>query len=719
MKKLVLLACALGWVLPGVAQLDTTSTLKELLIIAVFPQDVGRMGEVEGATIFSGKKNEVLFPLKGSADLSVNMNRQVYSRIPGIMVWESDGSGIQTSIATRGLSPNRSWEFNMRQDGVDIASDPLGYPEAYYTPPTEAVDRIEVIRGASALSYGPQFGGMVNYVMRKGSKEGLFHPEIRQTIGSYGLSNTFISMGGASSKFSYFSYIHHRTASGWRENSAYQTYGGHINFQWRITSTLEWHTEYTHNDYSSQQPGGLTDALYEENWRQSSRERNWMGTPWNVFSTGVKKRFQNRDVLDVKLFGLLSERNSVGFTSAITTADSSHFNRTVDRDAYTNWGIEARYRHDFTLAENVNTLTAGARWFTGQTDRKQRGKGTAADDFDLTLVDPTWGRDLEFTTQNVAVFSEVLIRLGDKWRITPGLRWEQVSNAAAGQVISGASTIDVDQSSGRQFLLYGVGGEYKGATWFNVYANYSRAYRPVMFSDLTPSATTDVIDPNLKDANGYNADFGVRGLLGSFLNYDVSAFYMMYNDRIGRVTDGGVVHVRNVGASEAKGVEVYADCDVLMAGLNTGRYGKLKMFVSSAFIDATYIEWNNPAAESNASLDFTGNRVEYAPQQIHRAGLNYSYRNVRLNWQWSGTSSVYTDANNTEEASANAQSGKIDGYQLHDVSVSFTKDEYRISLGANNVFDERYATRRAGGYPGPGLLPGQGRTVYLSVVVGL
>jgi Fe(3+) dicitrate transport protein len=156
-----------------------------------------------------------------------------------------------------------------------------------------------------------------------------------------------------------------------------------------------------------------------------------------------------------------------------------------------------------------------------------------------------------------------------------------------------------------------------------------------------------------------------------------------------------------------------------MAGLNTGRYGKLKMFVSSAFIDATYIEWNNPAAESNASLDFTGNRVEYAPQQIHRAGLNYSYRDVSLNWQWSSTSSVYTDANNTEDASANAQSGKIDGYQLHDVSVSFTKEEYRISLGANNVFDERYATRRAGGYPGPGLLPGQGRTVYLSVGVGL
>ncbi|MEN9348957.1 MAG: hypothetical protein RLZZ77_2468, partial [Bacteroidota bacterium] len=36
----------------------------------------------------------------------------------------------------------------------------------------------------------------------------------------------------------------------------------------------------------------------------------------------------------------------------------------------------------------------------------------------------------------------------------------------------------------------------------------------------------------------------------------------------------------------------------------------------------------------------------------------------------------------------------------------------------NNVFDTKYATRRAGGYPGPGLLPGQGRTAAFTVVFG-
>ena len=37
---------------------------------------------------------------------------------------------------------------------------------------------------------------------------------------------------------------------------------------------------------------------------------------------------------------------------------------------------------------------------------------------------------------------------------------------------------------------------------------------------------------------------------------------------------------------------------------------------------------------------------------------------------------------------------------------------YRLSGGVNNVFDARYFTRRAGGYPGPGILPADGRTWF-------
>jgi Fe(3+) dicitrate transport protein len=88
--------------------------------------------------------------------------------------------------------------------------------------------------------------------------------------------------------------------------------------------------------------------------------------------------------------------------------------------------------------------------------------------------------------------------------------------------------------------------EYKmGST--NVYANITQAYRPVLFSDITPPAVTDVIDPNLKDASGYNADLGYRGTFKNYLNFDFSLFYLSYNNRIGNISQGTFIYRTNLG----------------------------------------------------------------------------------------------------------------------------------------------------------------------------
>jgi Fe(3+) dicitrate transport protein len=39
----------------------------------------------------------------------------------------------------------------------------------------------------------------------------------------------------------------------------------------------------------------------------------------------------------------------------------------------------------------------------------------------------------------------------------------------------------------------------------------------------------------------------------------------------------------------------------------------------------------------------------------------------------------------------------------------------QLKAGINNVLDERYFTRRAGGYPGPGALPADGRSLFISI----
>ena len=166
---------------------DTTrrQTLSEVTVTGTAPHFAA---PVDGTTITAGRRNELIRPRDVNANLAQNNMRQVMARIPGLMVWENDGSGQQINVATRGLSPNRSWEFNTRQNGYDMSADAFGYPEAYYAPPLEAVERIQLLRGGAGLQFGPQFGGLLNYELKRGSRDKKVEIETSNTAGSRAVS---------------------------------------------------------------------------------------------------------------------------------------------------------------------------------------------------------------------------------------------------------------------------------------------------------------------------------------------------------------------------------------------------------------------------------------------------------------------------------------------------------------------------------------------------
>jgi len=63
------------------------------------------------------------------------------------------------------------------------------------------------------LQYGPQFGGMVNYILRNGSEmTKKFQGESQQSVGSNGLFNTYNAIGGKSNKLHYYAFFDHRNA---------------------------------------------------------------------------------------------------------------------------------------------------------------------------------------------------------------------------------------------------------------------------------------------------------------------------------------------------------------------------------------------------------------------------------------------------------------------------------------------------------------------------
>jgi Fe(3+) dicitrate transport protein len=682
--------------------------------------DYQQMPEIVGTSIYAGKKNALIVLDNVQGNVVTNTMRQVLAKVPGIHIWESDPSGIQIGIAARGLSPNRSWEFNIRQNGYDIAADPFGYPEAYYNPQLQAVQRIEVVRGQGSLQYGPQFGGLVNYILRNGSEvKKKFEFETQQTIGSNGLFNSYNAIGGKTAKLHYYSFFDHRNGDGWRQNSRYFTNSGFGTVTYYFTPKLSLTAEVMHSHVRSQQPGGLTDADVNTNAQQSFRSRNWFDIKWTTPALILNYNLNEKTRWNTKLFATIGNRNSVGFLQTIAIKDSinpstlNYNNRTVQIDEYRNYGLESRIITDYNLGNLKNTLSGGIRLYTGTTHRFADGKGTTGTEYDVLLVSD-YLRDIEFKSNNTAAFAENIFRITDKFLIIPGIRYEWLEGNASGRngyTTSGAEIKLQNIKRSRSFILAGIGSEYHVNHSTEVYANFSQAYRPIQFANLQAPPTTDVVDENLLDSKGYNIDLGYRGKINNFLQFDISTFYLQYNNRIGTITVAGAPSYRlitNVGNSTSKGIEGYAEFNVLRA-FTKNKHTELLIFGSYGYTDARYAGDHKDAATK-------GKRLENAPQNIFRGGITGGYKTFLLTAQVSAVGETFSDANNSVTPAANGNNGLIPSYSIVDLSASYKfAKNFSVKAGINNLTNAVYFTRRSGGYPGPGALPADGRNIFISV----
>jgi Fe(3+) dicitrate transport protein len=115
--------------------------------------------DVVGTNIYAGKKTNIVYLDATRLNLAQNLTRTAFAKIPGLTMWDMDGAGLQINVGSRGTDSHRSIEMNMRQNGYNTNSDIFGYPENHYTPPLQAVQQVQLVRGSAALQFGSQFGG--------------------------------------------------------------------------------------------------------------------------------------------------------------------------------------------------------------------------------------------------------------------------------------------------------------------------------------------------------------------------------------------------------------------------------------------------------------------------------------------------------------------------------------------------------------------------------
>jgi Fe(3+) dicitrate transport protein len=678
----------------------------------------GKLKDVAGTSVYAGKKTEVINMRYINGNLATNNTRQIYARIPGLNIWEYDRGGLQLGIGGRGLSPNRSSNFNIRQNGYDISADALGYPESYYTPSAEAIDRIEIIRGAASLQYGPQFGGLINFVMKEGPKEKPFELTTRQTGGSYGFFNSFNSIGGtiAKGKLNYYAFYQYKQGDDWRPNSHYNQHNAYLHLAYNITPKLKITGEYTFMKYLAQQPGGLTDAQFKEDASVSVRPRNWFKVNWNLISLNLDYHFNEYTRLNWRNYTLQGGRDALGILTYINRPDNGG-NRDYMTDKYSNYGSELRFIHQYKLFNGQrSTVLVGTRFYKGLTKRKQGdGNDGSGADFYFNGNEPDKS-NYKFPGTNLAAFAENIFQINEHWSVTPGIRFEHINTKADGyyyklNIFIPSEKIDEHKSNPRSFTLLGIGTSWKFNNGIELYGNISQNYRSINFNDIRVINANARVDPALKDETGYNVDLGIRGTYKGWLYADVSLFYLKYNDRIGSIftRDTSFMTYRlrtNVSDSRNYGLETLIEGDILKAltsGLSTY---KLNLYTNLSLIDARYINTKNTAIADKL--------VENVPPVLFRTGLSFGNPRFNITYQFSYQAKQYSDATNTEETPT-AVDGAIPAFSVMDLSLSYNWRSFTFYTGVNNLADKKYFTRRADGYPGPGILPADKRNFYVTL----
>lgn len=682
---------------------------------------ITRLKSVDGVAVYDGKKNEVIVMRNMNANLAVNCSRQIFSKVPGINIWESDAAGLQIGIATRGLDPNRTSNFNTRQNGYDMSADALGYPDAYYVPPAEAIERIEVVRGAASLQYGPQFGGMLNYVLNRAPTDKKFEWTSFTTAGAYKLVNTFNSIGGSVKCFNYYGYYNYKQGESWRPNGGYKLHNAFASIGYQCSEKLSLRAEYTFSQYTAQQSGGLTDAQFNSNAKTSLRNRNWFATNWNILALTANYKHNAFHQVNARVWGFLGSRNAVGYLGPANRMDDESKTRDLLLDRYRNLGAEARYLWKYYIKKSLSSLLVGARFYTGETHKLQGFADNGSDaDFHFA-ADSLKSSDYKFPGMNVAVFAENVFNISNRVKITPGIRYEHIRTKANGvystvqnEVVSQQS-INESRNFSRNFVLLGLGVSYSVWKSTELYANFSQNYRGITFTDMRVIRTSQIIDPDLKDENGFNFDLGYRGEISDWFSFDVSGYWLQYNNRIGQiqVVDSAYNIFRyttNVGTTRGLGAELYVESDFLAASKIAEQAGHLSLFVSGGYTNAVYIK----SPYSNV----IGNYLEFAPQVTLRSGITYRYKKFSTTIQGSFTGQQFTDATNAEFTPI-AVNGLIPAYYVLDFSAKYAVKCIQVSAGVNNFTNNKYFTRRAVSYPGPGIIPAEPITFYATLGIKL
>lgn len=693
------LAVLAGWtgLYPATAQEQAIpGTLPPVIVRGIVPAE-GALPDVRDTHVYQGKKTSVAV-LDVLPPVANNNYREAFSLLPGLLVSEMAAPG-HVNLNYRGIGdPHESEYLLTLQDGVPISSDWLGYSTAYYTPPLESVQRVELIRGGSALLYGPQPGPVLNYVTADPAAATSFELDTRHLAGSRGLYSTYTRLSGTLSDVGYLAGFHHRQSDGFRDaNSDYSVFQG----QAKIVVPLNagWNLRLDFYGYSSEagEPGRLSLAEYRADREQTVKPLDRLFVERYVPSLTLEGSLANQTRLTVKTWAGHQDRLSRRQNGSGTFMN-------LDQQIFDFAGLDTRMRHDWLAGGGEHQFTGGLVLYAASSPRSRErapGLGTSLHG------EPRF--DLDRHSLYGALFAENRFQWG-RWGLIPAFRLELLETSVEENFNQEVTRPLMDETFRRAVPLFGLGITWDVHESHRWYANVSQGYRPPRYDDLVnPTSNTQQAPADLEEGRTLTLETGLRGNLRNWLAYDTSVFWTDYDGVIeNRDLGGGNFERSNSGQARHYGWETSLEFQPV----------SFVESLTAAPVDPAWGSWTWFGSFALLHAEFTGGRNDgrtpaYAPDFILKTGLIGRW-NDRFKIALVGT---YVDAMYWQDSNQPGSVGldRIPDFAVWDLTAEAAvyRDQVRLLAGIQNVFDREYFSR----VRSDGIEPMPGRNFYIGLRV--
>ncbi len=694
---------------------SSTGASQATSIIVTAERDKDRLPDQSGTLIFAGKLGDIAV-LDDIPPVVTRNLRVALADIPGLLVSEVS-NGSWASLSYRGLGePHESWNILTLQDAVPAVPDMYSYPAGYFIPPLELVERVEFIRGASGLLYGPQPGGAINYVMRGPRRAAGIEGEARLTIGSWDARQGLLNVATSNGQLAADGFLHYAEGDGPRRvNSDHQQTTARLRGHYLgdgLTATLA--LDYYKGEFG--EPGGLTRARLAADRRDGSTARDRINIERIAPTLALDWAVDDATQLTARAFYSRFERESLrqaGGSFGQVTPDANVIIRQLQ--VFDTAGLDVRLRRDFGPAAQ-HSITVGV---LGHTSDAPVFVDKGASNTDLRGTAGALAR-AQRSGDTLAAFGEVKLGFGDL-QIVPGFRLERLRQKVVetldlgiGSVTGGGPGAPNGPLGNREdtqtVALYGLGVTWDAAPTLRFVANASRGFKPLLYNDgVTFQAGVDVAG-TFDASYAFTVEAGLQAEPVPPLRIDASLFRVEFENQVGFLAGplaasppfgavgAGGARRQNVGSMRNQGIDLAARLDIVgPQGLVRGEAGTLRLSTNLQLLDAEFT--------SGAARGFT---PQYAPGHLLRSVLAWIGRDG------SRAALTFTSVGDQQGADNNVADFFLPGYEVVDASVEWPVfGNFTIGAGVNNLLDETYAGRvRPGG--GGGFDPGAPRNVFVS-----